>query len=460
MNSYTIDTVLETREPGVIELFGGAAGVVHKVAGVLHLHVDKTIHLKELSVVFLCEAVIDYTATYVSTSSEPMTKYKNQFDAIPTSSAPTEFLPGAYTFPFQIAIPSDLSTTDSTKLIFQQFSWKYHLTTTAVPGSTAKGTVLTSLFQKRKTIQQALTLRNVVDDPFGGNSIRCSNAGRKGESEKDGEFRVVIFVPKIVNVKQTIVPVTVQLQAIGGRGRNEKKGKFWVKEIQAQAMQTEKIMYSSSEAYRSMKGIRSMISETTLHDPTDTEKYKNPAKLPQQQALQCDFHNQSAFSSSSAPTPMIKSTHTKVISNLVTIPNPNQYLEGIHTSPEDYSQTFELHLTAAGRNGKGGKEVLASESLSWAQISHAVRLQVVFEDEVGQQPLIVKAPLTIAFVCPTESSLASGRPMIEAQVERERGAVESNPWMVAESAPMYEFGTGDVQGGQGREEDALPEYVK
>ncbi|KAK3807404.1 MAG: hypothetical protein J3R72DRAFT_99982 [Linnemannia gamsii] len=302
MNSYTINTVLETREPGVIELFGGTTGVTHKVAGVLHLHVEKTIHLKELSAQFICEAVVEYSSTFVSTSSEPMTIYKDQFDAIPTSPAPTEFLPGAYTFPFQIAIPSGLSTTDSTKLISHEFSWTYHLTTTAVPASIAKGTVLTSLFQKRKTIQQALTLRKVVGDPFDGNSVRC-NTGRWGESEKDGEFRVVIFVPKIVNVKQTIVPVTVQLQAIGGRGRDEKKkGKFWVKEIQAQAMQTEKIVYSSPEAYQSMKEMRSMIPVGLIHDPTVTKKYKSPAKLPQQQALQGDLHNQSAFSSSSVPT--------------------------------------------------------------------------------------------------------------------------------------------------------------
>ncbi|KAG0269901.1 hypothetical protein BGZ95_001858 [Linnemannia exigua] len=186
-----------------------------------------------------------------------MTIYKSQFDAIPISSAPTEFLPGAYTFPFQIFIPSDLSTTNSTKLISQEFIWKYHLTTTAVPATTIKGTTFTSLFQKRKTIQQTITLRKVAVDLSGGNSVRY-NAGRKGESVKDGEFRVVIFVPQVVHVKQTIVPVTVQLQAIGGRGRDEKKGKFWVKEIQAQAIQTEKIMYSSPEAYQSMKGMRSM----------------------------------------------------------------------------------------------------------------------------------------------------------------------------------------------------------
>jgi len=54
-SSYSIETILETREPNVIELFGDAPGVVHKVSGLLLLHVTKTIHLKELSVVFLCE---------------------------------------------------------------------------------------------------------------------------------------------------------------------------------------------------------------------------------------------------------------------------------------------------------------------------------------------------------------------------------------------------------------------
>ncbi|KAG0269902.1 hypothetical protein BGZ95_001859 [Linnemannia exigua] len=172
-----------------------------------------------------------------------------------------------------------------------------------------------------------------------------------------------------------------------------------------------------------------------------TKKYKNPAKQRSQHLpSQDDPHNQGTFPSSSILTSMINTTHTKHISNFVTIPNPNQFLEGIHNSPEEYSQTFELDLTAAEKDSNGGNEVLPSEMLSWARISHAVKLRVVFEDEAGQKPLVVKAPLKVAFIYSTESiNLVSGRPLIEAQVDREEGAVEGSRWMVAESTPAYEL---------------------
>ncbi|KAG0355494.1 hypothetical protein BGX24_006642, partial [Mortierella sp. AD032] len=202
--------------------------------------------------------VVGYNSTVISTSSDPMTIYKNQFDALhstsptsPTSNTPTEFLPGEYTFPFQISIPSDLSTTDATKLISREFVWMYHLTTTAVPASVTKGTTFSSLFQKRKTIHMPLVLRKAVLDPSGGNSVRCSVGRKDGEEE----FRATIFVPEVMNVTQTIVPVMVQMKAVGGRG-NGGKGRFWVKEIEAQAMQTEKIIHNSPEAFQSLEGLR------------------------------------------------------------------------------------------------------------------------------------------------------------------------------------------------------------
>jgi hypothetical protein len=53
-----IETVLDTRELGIFEVFGNALGVAYKVDGVLYLHVDKVIHLKELSVILLYEGVL------------------------------------------------------------------------------------------------------------------------------------------------------------------------------------------------------------------------------------------------------------------------------------------------------------------------------------------------------------------------------------------------------------------
>lgn len=496
MNSYTIETVLETREPGVIELFGNAPGVVHKVSGVVHLHVDKTIHLKELSVVFLCEAVVGYRSTVVSTSSDPMTIYRNQFDAIPaSSSSPTEYTPGDYTFPFQLGIPSDLSTTDSTKLVSQEFIWMYHLTTTAVPANLTKGSTITSLFQKRKTIQMPLVLRKCVVEQSGRNTVRC-NARRDGGSERAGGFMAVIFVPQVVNVKQTIVPVTVQMKGTGG-------GKRWkVKEIQAQMIQTEKVVHNSPEAYHSMEGLRRMIPIGIQDDPMAPKKYKKPVSHSSPQAsntssllhsmlgdrsqqlhhnsqpqLQHQSSNAAAATAPAAPTTtntanpnsnvsasvgsMINTTHTKTISNLVSIKDPNQYSESVHSSPgQDYSQTFELDLTAGEKvvNTSGNLcEVLTSEVLPWVTISHAVRFRVLFEDAGGEKPLVVKAPVQVSYVVARESiNLASGRPVLQGQGVESATVGGVDDWMFSESAPGYEY---SPEGGQaGVEEDVLPGY--
>ncbi|KAF9537576.1 hypothetical protein EC957_007956 [Mortierella hygrophila] len=452
MNSYTIETVLETREPGVIELFGNAPGVVHKVSGVVHLHVDKTIHLKELTVVFLCEAVVGYRSSVVSTSSDPIAIYRNQFDAISSSSSSsTEYTPGDYTFPFQLAIPSDLSTTDSTKLVSQEFIWMYHLTTNAVPANLTKGSTINSLFQKRKTIQMPLVLRKCVVEQSGRNSVRC-NARRDGRSEKDGGFMAVIFVPQVVNVKQTIVPVTVQMKGSGG-------GKRWrVKEIQAQMIQTEKVVHNSPEAYNSMEGLRRMIPIGIQDDPMAPKKFKRPTHHSRPQASTTGNANPNINASASVGS-MINTTQTKTISNLVSVKDPNQYTEGVHSSPDqDYSETFELDLTAGEKlvNASGNQsEILTSEVLPWVTISHAVRFRVLFEDAGGEKPLVVKAPVQVAYVVGRESiNLASGRPVLQGQVVE--GATGVDEWMYSESAPGYEY---SPDGGQdGGEEDVLPGY--
>ncbi|KAF9116840.1 hypothetical protein BGX30_005823 [Mortierella sp. GBA39] len=485
MNSYTIETVLETREPGVIELFGNAPGVVHKVSGVLHLHVDKTIHLKELTVVFLCQAVVGYRSTVVSTSSDPMTIYRNQFDAIPSSSSPTEYTPGDYTFPFQLAIPSDLSTTDSTKLVSQEFIWMYHLTTIAVPANLTKGSTISSLFQKRKTIQMPLELRKCVVEQSGRNSVRC-NAKRDGGSEKEGGFMAVIFVPQVVNVKQTIVPITVQMKGSGG-------GKRWrVKEIQAQMIQTEKVVHNSPEAYQSMEGLRRMIPIGIQDDPMAPKKYKKPTHHSSPQSSNTpslfrsmlgdrsqQLQNQSS-KAATATTPstttnnatpninasasvgsMINTTQTKTISNLVSVKDPNQYTESVHSSPgQDYSETFELDLTAGEKllNSSGNQtEILTSEVLPWVTISHAVKFRVLFEDAGGEKPLVVKAPVQVAYVVGRERiNLASGRPVLQGQGAESATGVDE--WMYSEGAPGYEYSPDGAQDGGGGGEDVLPGY--
>ncbi|KAF9931409.1 hypothetical protein FBU30_010245 [Linnemannia zychae] len=499
MNSYTIDTVLDTREPGVIELFGNAPGVVHKVSGVVNLHVEKTIHLKEISVVFVCEAVVGYRSTVISTSSDPMTIYKNQFDAISSS---TEYIPGDYTFPFQLAIPSDLSTTDSTKLISQEFIWMYHLTTTAVPAHITRGTTITSLFQKRKTIQQPLVLRKIVVDPSGGNSTRF-NAKREGPAGEGGDFRMVIYVPQVVNVRQSIVPIKVLMKASDGNGNGrigtDRKGRFLVKEIQAQMIQTEKIIHNSPEAYESMEGLRRTIPIGIQDDPMALKKHRKPSSpnnnnpsntttnanvntdgrtnttsfigsilrsnsssrsqsnQPSQttQTTQTTLNPQSPQNISASIGSLINTTHTRNISNLATIVSPNQFVESTHDTEGEFSQLLELDLTAGDQIVNAGGEqceVLPSETLPWVTISHAVRIKVVFEQD-DEKPLVVKAPIQLAYILERENlHLLTGRPVAQGpRINIESG----DDWMFGESAPDYDA---DGRGNQQVEEDVLPGY--
>jgi hypothetical protein len=105
------------------------------------------------------------------------------------------------------------------------------------------------------------------------------------------------------------------------------------------------------------------------------------------------------------PLSLIDTTHSELISNLVIIPNSSQFQLGLHTTPGQYSQTFELDLTAREEEGNGGREVLPSEMLLWVQISHAIKFRVIFEGENGwggRKPLVVKAPLNVSFVCERE----------------------------------------------------------
>ncbi|KAI8595333.1 hypothetical protein EDD21DRAFT_45279, partial [Dissophora ornata] len=230
MSSFTVESILDTNEPGVIEMLGSAPGVSHNVSGTLHLHVQKTVQLKQLSVSFDGEALVRYDSFAVSTQSDPIHLYKTQFHAI---DSPTTYPPGDYSFPFQLSIPSDLAATESTKLSSHLLLWGYDLVTNAIPATS--GNRVSSLFQKRKVAHQALTLRKVMVEPSMGEPFRYG-------AKRDGEFETSIWVPKIVSINQCRIPLSVLLRSLGGEA-------YRVKEVNVVALQMEKILFDSKEAY-------------------------------------------------------------------------------------------------------------------------------------------------------------------------------------------------------------------
>jgi hypothetical protein len=209
--------------------------------------------------------------------------------------------------------------------------------------------------------------------------------------------------------------------------------------------------HSSPQASNTSSLLHSMLGDRSQ------QLHNNQSQQLQHQSTNANNPPTSNVSASMSVGSMINTTHTKTISNQVSVKDPNQYTEGVHSSGQDYSQTFELDLTAGESvvNASGIlSEVLPSETLPWVAISHAVRFRILFEDAGGEKPLVVKAPVQVSYVVGRESiNLSSGRPVLEAQAQQ--GVVEGDEWMYAESAPGYDY---SPDGGIGDAEDVLPGY--
>ncbi|KAI1314643.1 hypothetical protein EDD11_001895 [Mortierella claussenii] len=122
--SFTIETILDTKEPYTIEFLGPpSATVQHDISGTLHLHVQKAVQLKQLSVAFVGEG--------------------------------------------------DLASTFCAQLKSESISWTYNVVTSAVPSG---------LFVRRKVIYQPFKLKRVHVLPSDSANVRYG-AKRPGSFE-------------------------------------------------------------------------------------------------------------------------------------------------------------------------------------------------------------------------------------------------------------------------------------
>ncbi|KAG0196825.1 hypothetical protein BGX28_009702 [Mortierella sp. GBA30] len=362
---FAVESVLDTHESNIINLLGSASGIIHKVSGTIHLHVQKTVQLKQLTVAFVGEACVRYDSAIVSAQSDPVPLYRTEFNALEASapvappvgpstsslfspaSTPKTFNPGDYSFPFQLQVPSDLAATESTKLQSNLLFWAYELITTAVPSS---------LFQKRKTAYQPVKLRKVLVQPS-TMSLDDDVAYAYFSTKRGDEFETSIHIPKVVNICQEngqAFPLVVQLKPREGYADD-----YQVKEIQAVAVQTEKIVFDSKNAIKDMTGIRHMIPNAIATDPMARGKYRDESK------------------------PLINSFNTRLISNTATIPVP-----AANNAVSCHSFNIELVPKDS---------LLPSETLPWIQISHAIKFTILFTNAT-KKPLVVKAPFQLGYV--------------------------------------------------------------
>jgi hypothetical protein len=244
MSAFTLETVLDTKTPNVIEFLGSPSPhIQHSFSGTLRFVTQKPIQFKQLSVLFLGKGIwvicnTSWTRAANSrlttryhivvlavSSSSPLSAKADDIDIVrievPIINAPTQYQPGEYSFPFQLTLPGDLVTTNSTKLKSSPLDWTFELFTTATP---------TGLFNRRKVLRQPLTLKRIHIPPSDTSAVRYS-------AKRSGQFECSIYSPRFISTQQKQLFYGVLLRPHGEA--------FRVKEIIAQAIQSEQIDFNT-----------------------------------------------------------------------------------------------------------------------------------------------------------------------------------------------------------------------
>jgi hypothetical protein len=133
--------------------------------------------------------------------------------------SPTHYLPGEYTFPFQLDIPGDIVTTDSSVLQMSSVSWEHSLVSSATP---------VGLMSRRKEFRQKLEMRRVQVEP-------SSTAFSHFEASRDGQIDCSIHTSKFVALGQERLQVKLYMHAYSSQ--------FKVKEVLVGALQKEWIEF-------------------------------------------------------------------------------------------------------------------------------------------------------------------------------------------------------------------------
>ncbi|KAF8925157.1 hypothetical protein CPC16_010556 [Podila verticillata] len=334
MSAFTFETVLDTKNPFSLELLGAPSATVrHQLTGTMHLHVQKPVQFKLISIAFVGEAYLTYTTNVVSVKSDAVQLCRSEHNVV---DAPTTYQPGEYSFPFTLTVPGDLATTDSSKLKAGTFFWGYDLITCAIP---------MGLFSRRKVSRQTIKVKRVTVQPSETADVRFG-------AKRAGEFECSLYAPKVVNTAQNAVHASIYLHPFSPKHK--------VKDVQAIVIQTEKVKFDSRVIEDSVGGIRSFMPSPMDIDPLNRKSMERE--------------------------PLVKSDDAKPISKTVTVPNPDQ--ESFTTA---WGREFPVELEIDLIPG----ELLPSEELAWISVAHGIRFTINFADP-SVKPLNVMAPFTAA----------------------------------------------------------------
>ncbi|KAF9177926.1 hypothetical protein BGZ51_008279 [Haplosporangium sp. Z 767] len=343
MNTFTLEATLDTKEANTIEFLGFPSTTVqHQISGTLRLHVQKAVQLKELSVAFIGETRTNILSTVVAVRTDAMCICRVESQVVGTS---TLYQPGDYSFPFNLTLPGDLATTDSTKLKSDSLIWGYDLVAYGTPAG---------LFARRKIVYKPIILKRLHVPPSDISNARYS-------AKRPNEFECSLYAPKFVSSDETKLHLSLYLHPYTRAHR--------VKEIFATAIQSELISFDHKAMERTAPGLSELDPIANNNDPLRIEEHRS----------------------------LMKIDNAKVISNTATVMNPDQ---------EDFTVAWgrecavdlELDLMRDG--------MLPSETLEWLKIYHRIRFTIVFADPKIRD-LVVMAPFQIANILQELWSLQS-----------------------------------------------------
>ncbi|KAF9993807.1 hypothetical protein BGZ79_001482 [Entomortierella chlamydospora] len=226
--SFTLETTLDTKISNVIEFLGPPSSAVqHEIPGTILLRIQKAVVIKQLVVAFNGEAHANYSAIVGIGSSDAVNICRVENNLI---NAPTQYLPGDYTFAFRLSLPGDLATTDSTQLKSNGLLWAYELVTSAVPSG---------LFIRRKVLRQSVKLKRVHVPPSEISAVRYG-------AKRLGDFECSLYAPKFISSQETKMNLKAFLHPFNHSHK--------VKEVLVQAIQTEKVDFDVDSALRAQEG--------------------------------------------------------------------------------------------------------------------------------------------------------------------------------------------------------------
>ncbi|KAG0054877.1 hypothetical protein BGZ83_010215 [Gryganskiella cystojenkinii] len=336
--NFTIEATLDSREPFTIDLLGTPSAVMRELTGKIRLVVQKPMQLKQITASFIGQGYVYISLgnSKLTVKSEPMNIDRTDHQLLQTT---TLYQPGEYIFPFQLNIPTDIVTTDTSKVRPHNLILEYFLTASAQPAG---------LLSRKKEWRQKLTIQRVhVEQSRAANSLFSA--------KRENVIECSMYAPKFLRLGQDSVSLSVHMHAFSR--------KYRVQKISVQLLQHNWINLELESNAPKCRGKRFI--------PPSDPKY---SKTPVSQGRRAET--------------ITHSYNVSPVSDLVVVKNPTPGCSEAWGRESPIEIVLKLEP----------EQMQPSEVLTWLKIVHVVEITVHFRAGDKERPMIVKTPLVVGRV--------------------------------------------------------------